>query len=203
MIATKCFRGVLNCLLIFLVSAEMGSLAYAQYTTATGAPTFTTAVPVEMGFTNISNGNLHLEIPIASFPQRGKLQYNARLVYDSLIWKIVGNAWQPTNVAGSLGGWRLITGGEPGTVTFVTGSSPCDTPPPIKTRTFHDAFVWTAPDGTSHRFPIFTQQDRTICAEDVKSGTAFADDSSGYSMIVTNYTAATVYAPDGTQVIPP
>src|ERR1041384_4809640 len=91
-------------------------VAAAQYTAATGTPTFTTALPIEMGFTNVANGNLHIEIALASFPQRGSLSYNARLVYDSLIWKITSNAWQPTNVANSMGGWRLITGGEPGTV---------------------------------------------------------------------------------------
>jgi RHS repeat-associated protein len=188
-------------LLAFILCLS-GTPVHAQYTTATGTPTFTAAMPVEMGFVNVANGNLHIEIPLASFPQRGRLSYNARLVYDSLIWKITSNAWQPTNVPNSMGGWRLITGGEPGAVTFVTGTQACDSPPPIQTRTFHDAFVWTAPDGTSHRFPIFTQQDRTICAEDVKTDTELADDSSGYTMAVTNYTSATVYAPDGTQVYP-
>ncbi|HEX2329380.1 MAG TPA: hypothetical protein VHN74_11710 [Candidatus Angelobacter sp.] len=108
---------------------------------------------------------MHLEIPLASFPQRGSLKYNARLVYDSLIWTITGNAWHPTNIPGSLGansGWRLITGGEPGTVTSVQGSIACDTPPPIKFRTTHSNFIWTAPDGTSHTFPLFTMKDTTI-----------------------------------------
>jgi RHS repeat-associated protein len=188
---------VMTCMMCMLVKP-----AEAQYTTAAGTPTFTTALPVEMGFTNVANGNLHIEIPLASFPQRGGLTYNARLVYDSLIWTIKSNQWSPTNIPNSMGGWRLITGGEPGAVTFVTGSSACDTPPPITTRTFHDDFVWTAPDGTSHRFPIFTQQDRTICAEDFPSDTELADDSSGYTMSVTNYTSAKVFAPDGTQVFP-
>jgi RHS repeat-associated protein len=190
-------RIVMACMMCMLVKP-----AGAQYTTAAGTPTFSTAMPVEMGFTNVANGNLHLEIPLASFPQRGKLTYNARLVYDSLIWTISGNQWSPTNIPNSMGGWRLITGGEPGTVTSVTGSSACDTPPPIRTRTFHTSFVWTSPDGTSHRFPIFTQRDRTICAEDITSDTEMADDSSGYTMSVTNYTSATVFAPDGTQVFP-
>src|SRR5579871_3643472 len=202
---TLCFRvaASLRIICIALVMAFVTSPeASAQYTTSTGTPTFTTALPVEMGFTNVSNGNLHLEIPIGSFAQRGSLKYNARLVYDSLIWKIDTNAWKPTNVVNSMGGWRLITGGEPGVVTSVSGTSACDTPPPIKTRTFHDGFAWTSPDGTLHRFPIFTQQDHTICAEDIKTGSAMADDSSGYSMSVVNYTTATVYAPDGTQVYP-
>ena len=188
---------VMACMMLaFIKPAE------AQYTTAAGTPTFSTAMPVEMGFTNVANGNLHIEIPLGSFPQRGNLTYNARLVYDSLIWTISSNQWSPTNIPNSMGGWRLITGGEPGTVTSVTGSSACDTPPPIQTRTFHTSFVWTAPNGTTHRFPIFTQRDRTICAEDTPSDTEMADDSSGFTMAVTNYTVATVYAPDGTQVFP-
>jgi len=53
----------------------------------------------EMGFVDVANGNLHLEIPLASFPQRGILHYNARLVYDNSIWKNPGGAWEPTKVA--------------------------------------------------------------------------------------------------------
>jgi RHS repeat-associated protein len=186
-------------LLLFSTSAV---LANAQYTTAAGTPTFTTAIPVEMGFTNVANGNLHIEIPLASFPQRGSLIYNARLVYDSLIWKIDGTAWKPTNVPNSMGGWRLITGGEPGTVSSMTMSNPCDTPPPIQYRTVYGSFKWTAPDGTSHTFPIHTMRDTTVCNEGISSDSAMADDASGYLMVVTNTTSATVYAPDGTQVYP-
>src|SRR5229473_2722108 len=64
-----------------------------------GNPTFNTATPVELGFVNAANGNLHLEIPLSSFPQRGSRGLSARLVYDSRIWKVVtslGNqSWQP------------------------------------------------------------------------------------------------------------
>jgi len=57
-----------------------------------GIPAFTTAFPIEHGFINLSNGNLHLEIPIASYPQRGDLKaLHARLVYDSRIWTIRTN----------------------------------------------------------------------------------------------------------------
>jgi len=188
-----------------LMTCMMGAFvkpAEAQYTTAAGTPTFTTAIPVEMGFVNAANGNLHLEIPLASFPQRGSLTYNARLIYDSSIWTVNGGAWSPTNIPNSIGGWRLVTGGEPGTVTNTEGITFCDTPPPLNSRTTHVAFVWASPDGTSHRFPIFTQRDRTVCAEDIPSDTALADDASGFTMSVTNYTSATVYAPDGTQVFP-
>src|SRR5438445_13353297 len=72
-----------------------------------GIPAFTTSFPVEHGFINIPNGALHLEIPIGSYPQRGaKLQYHARLVYDSRFWTYDPNAddspsgWQPNGVSG-------------------------------------------------------------------------------------------------------
>ena len=208
MLHTQSIRGRVTRLdaIILMVVLSVSALVApveAQYTTAAGTPTFTTAFPVEMGFTNLSNGNLHIEIPIGSFPQRGSLPYNARLVYDSVIWKILGTTWQPTNIPNSMGGWRLITGGEPGgPISYYTFSNPCDTPPPIQSRTQYSTFSWTAPDGTTHRFPIVTMKDLTICNEGVATGSAFADDSSGYFMSVTNYTSATVYAPDGTEVYP-
>ena len=64
------------------------------------------ADPFELGFVNVANGNLHIEIPLASFPQRGSaptLTY--KLVYDSRIWQPVdtGSAyvWQPTAIPGN------------------------------------------------------------------------------------------------------
>ncbi len=72
-----------------------------------GSPTFTTAWPVTLGFIDVSNGNLHLEIPLGTFPQRAGRTFTARLAYDSRIWQPVFNGtttvWQPTNVANSQG----------------------------------------------------------------------------------------------------
>jgi hypothetical protein len=65
-------------------------------------------------------------------------------------------------------------------------------------------FTWTEPDGTTHTFyGIDTWRMASICGGGTSpSGDALADDASGYHMYVTNYTHATVYAPDGTQVFP-
>src|SRR5882672_10002968 len=115
----------LTTILVILVLA-IPSFGQQSFMDEPGIPAFTASFPVEHGFINIPNGALHLEIPIASYPQRGsKLQYHARLVYDSRFWTFDPNpedspsGWQPNGVSGypqPLGvGWRLMTGGEAGT----------------------------------------------------------------------------------------
>ena len=49
-------------------------------------PTTAVTVPVERGFINLGNGNLHIEIPFTSYKGRGALSTNLRMVYDSMIW---------------------------------------------------------------------------------------------------------------------
>ncbi len=191
-----------SCLLA-LASATLGH-AQAGYLLQNGAPTFTTAEPAELGFVNAGNGNLHLEIPLASAPQRGGLGFSAKLVYDSRIWQILNNGsssvWQPTNVPNSWAGWRFITTADPGQVTYSTQFTTCSSSTFYQT---YSSFVWTAPDGASHSFPITTQQVfGCASAANITSGDALAEDSTGYHMYVTGWRNATVYANDGAQVYP-
>ena len=114
-----------------------------------------------MGFINVANGNLHIEIPMAAFKQRAALNYNARLIYDSRIWQVVtgsSQTWQPTNIPSSMGGWRFVTGGESGTVTWSTSLQYCDDP----NRTAYNvytAFTWTDPYGNKRMFNAQTIRD--------------------------------------------
>src|SRR5207249_3031848 len=98
--------------------------------TGIGSPTFSTPSPVEQGFVNLANGNLHIEIPLGSFPQRGRIAYTAKLVYDSRIWQPVFNGtstvWQPTNVVNSQGGWRFVTTADKGTTSSTAEQDLCD-----------------------------------------------------------------------------
>src|SRR6267142_2352409 len=91
---------------LLLFSFLAANLAAAQgYLFDVGTPLYTKAEPVELGFINIPNGNLHLEIPLTASPQRGKMQFSAALVYDSRIWNgppVQG--YQPTNVLTPTGG---------------------------------------------------------------------------------------------------
>lgn len=183
-----------------------------------GIPAFTTSFPVEHGFINIANGALHLEIPIASYPQRGsKLEYHARLVYDSRFWTS-GNQtptqsdWQPNGVPSDprIGiGWRLITDEESGsssnTQTYLGCACQQGSQGPLcQTRTTYKNFIYQEPNGTNHRAPrSFTLTSAPlICGGPLTpSGSAYADDNSGYKFVVNNTTS--VYGPDGTLVAGP
>src|SRR5947209_8287355 len=188
--------------LVVVVSAALSAASAAQsYIYATGSPSFSTLEPVELGFIDVANGNLHLEIPLASPPQRGSLVASEKLVYDSRIWSPVNSVWSPNNVPGSMLGWRFLSGAQTN-VTYSAPSTACDTRQGFFT-TFA-GFAWTGPDGTVRKFTsIETERDPSGCDGGGNStADGFADDSSGYHMYVTNYNSAVVFAPDGTQVFP-
>src|SRR5258708_34091820 len=118
-------------IVVTAIASAVISLAQNSYLDEPGIPAFTTALPVEHGFINLANGNLHIEIPIATYPQRGNTSaLHARLVYDSRFWTYdplymdhnLLFAWNPTAVSGNpqpFGiGCRLVTGGEAGTVNI-------------------------------------------------------------------------------------
>src|SRR5579864_6266176 len=200
---TCCAKSILSSrtliALAIILMFLLPNLCQAQtYLNSTGVPTFATTSKVENGFVNLGNGNLHLEIDLGTFPQRGQVKFSAKLVYDSRIWQIVNGAWQPTNVANSQGGWRFVTTADPGAVTQTNTSTTCNPGQLIQTW---QAFTWTDPIGTQRVFPITTSQNQCT-GVNVTSGDAYAQDSSGFHMYVTNFTTATVFAKDGTQVFP-
>src|SRR6266851_4136350 len=130
------------------------------------------------GFINLANGNLHLEIPLAAPPQRGSLGLSEKLIYDSRIWRIVGGAWQPTNVANSQGGWRFVTTADLGSVGYAYELEFCD---PSGTANNYSNFTWTEPNGTIHYFGISTRSSQSLNCKGPKpsSGNGFGSDSSG------------------------
>ncbi len=201
-------RGCLAFVAILVVIGIVPAPICAQdYLKQTGAPTFTTSQPVELGFVNVPNGNLHLEIPLGFFPQRGGRPFVAKLVYDSRIWRVVtgtSSTWQPTNVPNSWAGWRFVTSADVGSVSYTSWSTTClqGTLRVPGTVNYQD-FTWTSPDGTRHVFPITTRVQLSSCGATSKlTGAAMSADSSGFYMSVTNAASATVYAPDGSQVLP-
>ena len=147
--------------------------------------------PVELGFVENASGDLHLEIPLGSFPQRAaKTPVTYRYIYDSSIWTVnpIQHVWMVNPVtAGQEGVWHLAST----SALNVYYSALYDG----SLVTYFD-FLWLDASGTEHQFPITTG----TSVHNTPTGDAFAADSSGYHMYVTNYTNAKVYAPDGTLV---
>src|ERR1051325_7554670 len=94
---------------------SLGSIprsAAQRYSTATGRPNLTAPEPVEMGFADTADGNLHLTIRLGSYPQRGSAQpEEVNLSYDSNIWRVTSSGstfiWDPSNVSSQTSGWNL------------------------------------------------------------------------------------------------
>jgi RHS repeat-associated protein len=206
---------------VFVGVTLLSTGAAAQgYLYATGNPSFSSQIPVQNGFIDLNNGNLHIELSLVSHPQRGALQLNERLVYDSRIWQIVNNgsqSWQPTNVPNSSGGWRFTTGLETGTTSYAEDDESYDTGEACQVgpRYEYDVteswsnltqFQWTDPQGTSHMFPVETSMAIVMCNGDNShtkpTGSGYALDSSGYYLVVSQYTNMTIYDSKGNQVYP-
>ncbi len=162
-------------------------------------------LPVENGYVDAVDGNLHLEIPVTAIQERGRIPFVAKFEYDSHIWQQVAPVgpvlWQPTNIPNSNGGWRYVSPAS-GQKSNITDLGSCNDPllgdlP----YTEYYGFTWTAPDGRQIPFSIFTHRGNQ-CIGALPSGDRIASDASGYHMYVTNYISAIVYAPDGTQVFP-
>jgi RHS repeat-associated protein len=112
------------------------NLGGPNYLYGTGSQTWGINIPIENGFINVANGEVHLEISLATLPQRGTLPLNERLVYDSRIWQITqsGSSYNfvPTNVPVPYSGANpQCTGnppaacnGAPGTVTLTNLTVP-------------------------------------------------------------------------------
>lgn len=73
---------------LFVVGPLCCNASAQSYLTSTGASGFAVPYPAEMGTVDASTGNLHLEIPLGSFPQRGNAPLVPKLLYDSHIWTV-------------------------------------------------------------------------------------------------------------------
>jgi RHS repeat-associated protein len=204
-------KGISSLLLSAITIATAGRAAEAQTAEYdVGAPVSSVTLPVERGFVNLVNGNLHIEIPFATYGGRGRLSTSLRMVYDSMIWHGVATGsgssqWLPTNVPNSMGGWRFVSslpgglnGGAP--ITTLCGSG-------YYAATQYGPFFLTTLDGTVHTFAVdtyFNPSPEPICANsnipDMPSASGYAMDGSGYYLEVTSYDQMVVYDRNGTQI---
>ena len=195
-------RKVLLSIGILTLLAGIGTGNAQDFLTSQSDRTATAPERVELGFVESGTGALHLEIPMAEYPQRGSGgSFPVKLVYDSTIWSINSSGvWSAPGVP-SFSGWRWIPVFAP---SPVQSSSTIQPPPPANgCDTQYSDFNWTDPSGVTHFFPIKTVQvfnPSSGCATDTPNGDAFATDSSGYHLYITNYLNSKLYAPDGTLV---
>ena len=164
-----------------------------------GTPPFTAAEPVENGIINLSNGNLRLEIPVGTFPQRGGTVLTPKFVYNSRMWSMVNTGtsavWTPANPWTSFSGFPA---GIANTSTYVRcGSSG---------YYVYSNFTFTDENGTSHPFLVTTGQDGSPasgCTPPASSATGYASDSSGFMIVAgAGASGSYVYYPDGTKFSP-
>ncbi len=174
-------------------------LSAQSYLTSTGVSSFSMPYPVEMGTVDAASGNLHLEIPLGSFPQRGGGALVPKLTYDSHMWTqvpdvISGLSWAPFGEVYGLAvqTWGLSEGVPLG--LYNAGGNGCNLDYMLLDQT-----------GTQHYFNIPGTPNANGCS----GGTAYATDGSGLMLVqpgeIGQYVyfalaSGDVYAPDGTEV---
>lgn len=214
----RVFRLLAFCLVVIAIPGKA-----QDYLNAVGNPAFSVQIPVENGFINVANGNLHLEFPLATHKQRGSLTLNERLVYDSRIWKIVhysGYYWWPLgvpNTSDTQGGWRFVSGNETGSITSNLLNSRIDDCPgfnptgDIKVTVTQSTFTWTDPSGTVHPFDAVWNEnipgDYCELTPTAESTQGWSIDASGYQIYMDGTdagdpTSFRIVDKSGTQVFP-
>src|SRR5450631_613866 len=183
---------------VLCIAGPFGAISPAQsYLTSTGRPSFAMPYPAEMGTVDAASGNLHLEIPLGSFPQRGASAIVPKLLYDRHIWTVptdgTSKVWTTQGALYGLafGTWGFDEGGAAGTFGMMASGQGCN----------EDFMLW-GESGTQHFFNIPGTLSRSTCS----GATAYATDSSGYQIRQTAWNnqglnaIVSVYAPDGTEV---
>jgi RHS repeat-associated protein len=176
----------------------LGTVLQAQnYLTSTGDPGFGMPYPAEMGTVDAATGNLHLEIPLGSFTQRGtSAAFVPKLLYDSHIWTVptdgMSRVWttQGSLYGLAFGTWAFSEGGAVGLYQMASSGNGCN----------EDMMLWSQ-SGTQHYFNIPGSFNGFLCT----GGTAYATDSSGFQIRQSAWGTGvnaqiSVYAPDGTQI---
>src|SRR5579859_2251305 len=188
------YRDCVRTIIFFSIASLFTTIAQGQnYLTSTGSPSFSAPVPVELGSVDAASGNLHLSIPLGSFPQRGTSQPQGfTLEYDSGLWIPVALSLSTTQweINDQVPGW--ILGGW--YYSFEASGSSISSE---VTQGCWTDFTWPDQNGTPHSFHVNMSY---IGGQGCPStGDAFATDSSGFHIYITANDTL-VYAPDGTLV---
>jgi hypothetical protein len=185
--------------ILFMAFTSLNAMAQ-NYLYGTGNPVWGINIPIENGFINVANGNVHMEIPIGSQPQRGSLPLTEKLVYDSRIWAVVNTGTSLSFQPSSTNGWALggtAIAGSAATQSVVSESVSCNGG---GSQGYEEAiYTYVDMEGTSHVFaPGIYYLSGTNCSNgntggitntNMAAGTsysAYAVDGSGYYLKVYN-----------------
>jgi RHS repeat-associated protein len=170
-----------------------------------GLPVNQAQIPIPLGSIDPLTGNVHLEIPIVSIPQRGD---------DPMILRLGFNTTYTSYIPGV--GWRSSGGGGGGLfgaartafLSSTTVSGPCPDPAYPNGATYTtNSYVATDSSGTQHAFPPQLYVYQVVCSDNSgnhdpnvgspNSITASDMDGLGYELFVNNWTDSDVYDIDG------
>jgi RHS repeat-associated protein len=192
------FRMLKRCWILVVVVAWLfganASTVKGQTYLQNIAPQLSTPVPVENGYVDASKGQLHLDFPMGTFQRRAGHFNSFSEIYNSNVWAISGSTWQPNN-----GGWQMMNSAAGMTNYTWKDASSCAEGGGARWVVFSN-WTFTGPDGIVRYFPASTKQALypDFCAGDTPNGSGYANDASGYYIVISNYTCSVVYAPDGT-----
>lgn len=202
-------------LLLMFTGANFAN-AQTDISSLIGEPAHARVLPVRFGQANLDTGDLHLEIPLYSVPERGLPPNTIRLVYDSFFWAAIPPASGiPTLEYPSGTGWSIqsgdIDGGVGGAVAEPATVTQCSAVRYGDYGTITVTNYWDTVDahGTQHRFDLYAVRNNCTLSDgrtpdtgsspQSSGGQAYALDGTGYHLTVaSDGITATVLAPDGT-----
>jgi len=197
---------------LILLSILHAGLAVAQssLTDVVGIPTDAAIYPIPgVGFVNLVNGNLHVEIPLRTITGRNGKKSTTAIVYDNSFWESLPcpnqtcnapNGWAtlaaPFPGGGGYGAPVSIQASGAGQVNALSQTSVCGS----ADQTTYSNFTYTDPHGTIHPFPaaVIVTASNSECFP--SAAQVAAADGSGYWLVVNNGTGWTVYDMHGNVV---
>ncbi len=195
----------LNRLATLLLAVSL-FLTLALPTPGQGIPWHVVPLPIPGGFVDAMTGGIHVEIPVASFPQRNSDPLVLKLMYDGGQFHFSGNAGG--FVSG--GRWQLVSGTSHSGTGFMASSSTqsCPSGYPNGSVSIQSQPAFTDSHGTTHvniNSNLYTKQVNCYTTggtpygngSDITSFVGVASDGSGYIFSVTNYNQLRVTSPGG------
>ncbi|HEY2019269.1 MAG TPA: hypothetical protein VGH38_37435, partial [Bryobacteraceae bacterium] len=188
------------------------AIAQSSLTDVVGIPADAAIYPIPgVGFVNLTNGNLHVEIPLRTIVDRNGKKSTTSIVYDNSFWEWLPcpiqtcnapNAWvtvqAPFPAGGGYGDPVNIYVSSTGQVNALSQTSVCGS----ADQTTYSNFTYTDSHGTIHPFPaaIIVTASNLGCYP--SAAQVAATDGSGYWLDVNNGTGWVVYDMHGNVVTP-